>query len=83
MTFNDLNLNSPLLKALDELGFTTPTTIQHKVFPVVMSGRDAVSYTHLDVYKRQTQYFKKYKSMKKNNAEVISFYEAEYPYLKQ
>lgn len=40
MTFNDLNLNSPLLKALDELGFTTPTTIQHKVFPVVMSGRD-------------------------------------------
>ncbi|MBC7934836.1 MAG: DEAD/DEAH box helicase [Rhizobacter sp.] len=40
MTFNDLNLNSPLLKALEELGFTTPTTIQHKVFPVVMSGRD-------------------------------------------
>ena len=40
MTFSDLNLNSPLLKALDELGFTTPTTIQHKVFPVVLSGRD-------------------------------------------
>lgn len=40
MTFSDLNLNSPLLKAIDELGFTTPTTIQHKVFPVVMSGRD-------------------------------------------
>ena len=40
MTFTDLNLNSPLLKALEELGFTTPTTIQHKVFPVVMSGRD-------------------------------------------
>ena len=40
MTFKDLNLNTALLTALDELGFTTPTTIQHKVFPVVMSGRD-------------------------------------------
>ena len=40
MTFNDLNLNSPLLRALDELGYVHPTTIQHRVFPVVMSGRD-------------------------------------------
>lgn len=40
MTFDDLNLNTPLLTALDELGYTNPTTIQRKVFPVVMSGRD-------------------------------------------
>ena len=40
MTFNDLNLNSPLLRALDELGYVHPTTIQHRVYPVVMSGRD-------------------------------------------
>jgi ATP-dependent RNA helicase RhlE len=40
MRFTDLNLNTPLLNALDDLGYTTPTTIQHKVFPVVMSGRD-------------------------------------------
>ncbi len=40
MTFADLNLNAPLLKALDELGFTTPTTIQEKAFPVIMSGKD-------------------------------------------
>jgi len=40
MTFDDLNLNKPLLNALDDLGYTNPTTIQHKVFPVVMSGRD-------------------------------------------
>ncbi len=40
MTFNDLNLNGPLLNALDELGYVHPTTIQHRVFPVVMSGRD-------------------------------------------
>ncbi len=40
MTFNDLNISTPLLKALNELGYTNPTTIQHKVFPVAMSGRD-------------------------------------------
>ena len=40
MTFQDLNLNTPLLRAVEELGFTEPTTIQHRVFPIVMSGRD-------------------------------------------
>ncbi len=40
MTFDELNLNNPLLSALEELGFTVPTTIQQKVFSVVMSGRD-------------------------------------------
>ena len=40
MTFHDLNLNKPLLNALDEMGYTNPTTIQHRVFSVVMSGRD-------------------------------------------
>ncbi len=40
MTFSNLNLNGPLLNALDEQGYTNPTTIQHRVFPIVMSGRD-------------------------------------------
>jgi ATP-dependent RNA helicase RhlE len=40
MTFTDLNLNKPLLNALDDLGLTTPTVIQEKVFPIMMSGRD-------------------------------------------
>ncbi|MEZ0609156.1 DEAD/DEAH box helicase [Fibrella sp. WM1] len=40
MTFNDLNLNKPLLNALADLGYTQPTTIQEKVFSVAMSGRD-------------------------------------------
>ena len=42
MTFEDLNLNAPLLNALSDLGFTQPTPIQQKVFSVVMSGRDVV-----------------------------------------
>jgi ATP-dependent RNA helicase RhlE len=40
MTFEDLNLNPPLLNALADLGYTIPTTIQRKAFSVVMSGRD-------------------------------------------
>lgn len=40
MTFEDLNLNAPLLKALDEMGFVYPTTIQQKAFSVIMSGKD-------------------------------------------
>lgn len=40
MTFSDLNLTTPLLRALDDLGLQHPTTIQEKVFSVIMSGRD-------------------------------------------
>jgi ATP-dependent RNA helicase RhlE len=40
MHFSDLNLNKPLLNALDEMGYNTPTTIQRKIFSVVMSGKD-------------------------------------------
>ncbi|MFY0688393.1 MAG: DEAD/DEAH box helicase [Cyclobacteriaceae bacterium] len=42
MTFEELNLNRSLLNALDDLELKIPTTIQHKVFPVAMSGRDLV-----------------------------------------
>lgn len=40
ISFQDLNLNTALFSALDDLGFTHPTTIQHKVFPIAMSGKD-------------------------------------------
>ena len=42
MTFNDLNLNKPILKALAEMNLVTPTVIQERGFPVIMSGRDVV-----------------------------------------
>lgn len=42
MTFKDLNLNTPLLNALEEQGFEIPTSIQSKAFSVIMSGRDVV-----------------------------------------
>ena len=40
MTFSELNLNKPLLNALNDLGYQVPTSIQQKVFSVIMSGRD-------------------------------------------
>jgi ATP-dependent RNA helicase RhlE len=40
MTFDELNLNTALWTALDDLGYIHPTTIQHKVFPIAMSGKD-------------------------------------------
>jgi ATP-dependent RNA helicase RhlE len=40
MTFDELNLNKSLLRALEDLNYTTPTIIQEKVFSVVMSGQD-------------------------------------------
>ncbi len=40
MTFTDFNLRKQLSTALTDLGYATPTTIQEKVFSVVMSGAD-------------------------------------------
>lgn len=40
--FSELNLSTPLLNALSDLGYTHATTIQGRAFSVVMSGRDVV-----------------------------------------
>lgn len=42
MTFSDLKLSKQLLKAVNDLGFQHPTTIQSKAFSVIMSGKDVV-----------------------------------------
>jgi ATP-dependent RNA helicase RhlE len=39
-TFEQFQLPKSVQKALDELGYTTPTPIQEKSFSVIMSGRD-------------------------------------------
>ena len=40
MTFENLNLTTPLLNALNDMGLTNPTTIQEKTFSTIMSGKD-------------------------------------------
>ena len=42
LAFQDLNLSTQLLNALDDLGFKTPTAIQEEAFSPVMSGKDVV-----------------------------------------
>ena len=40
MTFNELNIAEPVLRALGEKGYETPTPIQEQAIPVLMAGRD-------------------------------------------
>ena len=40
MTFEQLNLSAPLLRAVAEAGYTTPSPIQAKAIPPVAAGRD-------------------------------------------
>lgn len=40
MTFEQLNLIKPILKALEEEGYTSPTPIQEQAIPLVLNGND-------------------------------------------
>jgi len=42
LLFDELNISKPLLNALADLDFFTPTPIQEKAFPIIMSGADVV-----------------------------------------
>jgi ATP-dependent RNA helicase DeaD len=41
-TFDDLDLPAPLRRAVDELGFTTPSAIQAQAIPSLLEGRDVI-----------------------------------------
>ncbi|MBS0221897.1 MAG: DEAD/DEAH box helicase [Proteobacteria bacterium] len=42
MSFESLGLSSPVLQAVSEKGYTTPTPIQEKAIPIVLMGRDVL-----------------------------------------
>lgn len=42
MNFENLNLNTPLINALNDMEYFSPTPIQENAFPVIMSGADVV-----------------------------------------
>jgi len=42
MVFEDLGLSPEVLKAVEEVGYSTPTPIQEKAIPVVLMGRDVL-----------------------------------------
>jgi len=42
MTFEDLDLNKNILKAIDELGYKNPTPIQEKAIPIILAEKDLI-----------------------------------------
>ena len=43
MTFSTLGLIDPLLRALDALGYQTPTPVQMQAIPAILAGRDLMA----------------------------------------
>ena len=41
-TFADLKLTKPILNALEDAGFETPTPIQEQIFSIAKSGQDII-----------------------------------------
>ncbi|OKY27473.1 DEAD/DEAH box helicase [Thalassotalea sp. PP2-459] len=46
MSFSTLGLPASIVKAVDELGYRTPTTIQKMAIPAVLSGKNVVAAAH-------------------------------------
>ncbi len=42
MNFSELNIKPEILKAVDKLGFKTPTEVQQIAIPLVLSGKDVI-----------------------------------------
>ena len=40
MTFKDLKLEAPILKALEKQGYSQPTPIQEQAIPILLEGHD-------------------------------------------
>jgi len=43
MTFTDLHLSPPLLKAIHDQGYNTPTPVQAQAIPFILEGRDMLA----------------------------------------
>src|SRR5688572_16077451 len=43
MSFKNFNLNSQLLQALQEKGYTSPTPVQQQAIPHILSGKDVLA----------------------------------------
>lgn len=43
MPFSNLGLSTPIVKAVSELGYDTPTDIQKQAIPIILSGKDLMA----------------------------------------
>ena len=55
MTFKELNLSAPLLRAVQEAGYETPSPIQAAAIPPVLSGRDLMGCAQTGVKCKRPQ----------------------------
>lgn len=44
--FSDLNLSEPVLRALADMGFSSPTDIQARAIPAILQGQDVIGRSH-------------------------------------
>lgn len=42
MTFNDFGLSAPILRALEEKGYSSPTPVQQEAIPTILTGSDVI-----------------------------------------
>ena len=42
ISFDDMTLSAPLIKALKDVGYETPSPIQAETIPLIMAGKDLV-----------------------------------------
>ncbi|MDD6467115.1 MAG: DEAD/DEAH box helicase [Erysipelotrichaceae bacterium] len=45
-TFNEFNLSLELLRAIEEMGYVSPTKIQQDAIPVILEGHDVLGKSH-------------------------------------
>ncbi len=57
MNFSDLNLTTPLLNAIEDLGFLHPTPIQFNSFNIISSGKDVVGIAQTGTGKRLPMHY--------------------------
>ncbi len=43
MTFDEFDLSEPLLRAIEDKGYTSPSPVQEQAIPAVLSGRDVMA----------------------------------------
>ena len=60
MTFNELGLADPILKALQSEGYTNPTPIQEQAIPILLKGKDLLGVAQTGTGKTAALVFRFY-----------------------
>ena len=70
MSFSTLGLCDPILKAISETGYTTPTPIQKKAIPLILNGADVLAAAQTGTGKTAGFTLPLLENLQKNHKEV-------------